>query len=142
MAMYSGDLEMMGRFKRTHYEVAQHLRVKKIVMGECGHAFRSVYDVGNRWLGWKDTPIPVVHSVDFFWELLDQGKLKIAKKYEPLVTLHDPCNIIRGRGLYEKARDITRALCKNFVEMTPNREQNYCCAAGGGVISVDRKSVV
>ena len=135
MAMYSGDSEMMGRLKRTHYEAAQHLRVKKIVMGECGHAFRSVYDVGNRWLGWKDTPIPVVHSVDFFWELLDQGKLKIAKKYEPLVTLHDPCNIIRGRGLYEKARDITRALCKNFVEMTPNREQNYCCAAGGGVIN-------
>ncbi len=135
MAMYSGDSEMMGRLKRTHYEAAQHLRVKKIVMGECGHAFRSVYDVGNRWLGWKDTPIQMVHSVEFFWELLDQGKLKIAKKYEPLVTLHDPCNIIRGRGLYEKARDITRALCENFVEMTPNREQNYCCAAGGGVIN-------
>ncbi len=135
MAMYSGDSEMMGRLKRTHYEAAQRLRAKKIVMGECGHAFRSVYDVGNRWIGWKDAPIQIVHSVEFFWELLEKGKLKIAKKYEPLVTLHDPCNIARGRGLYEKARELTRALCENFVEMTPNREHNFCCSAGGGVIN-------
>jgi hypothetical protein len=50
--------------KKVHYEAAQKLRVKKIVMGECGHAFRSVYDVGTRWLGWKMLRCPwSIHRV-------------------------------------------------------------------------------
>ena len=100
-----------------------------------GHAYRSVYDVGNRWLGWREHPVPVMHAIEFYWELLDKGLLKVARKFEEPVTLHDPCNIVRGRGLHEKARDIIKALCKEFVEMVPNREHNYCCAAGGGVIN-------
>ncbi len=135
MAMYTGDNEIMGRIKRMHFEMAQRLHVQRIVMGECGHAFRSVYDVGNRWLGWKMPPIPVVHAVDYYDEIISQGKITIGKKFAKTVTLHDPCNISRGRGLHEKARNVIRATCENFVEMTPNRELNYCCGAGGGVIN-------
>ena len=135
MCMFTGDFEMMGRLKRRHFESAQKLKVKRIVMGECGHAFRSVYDVGNRWLGWKWHPVPVVHSVDFFWQLIQEGRIKLTHKYAEPVTIHDPCNIIRGRGLMEKLREVTHFLCENVVEMTPNREHNYCCCAGGGVIN-------
>lgn len=135
MAMFTGDNEIMARIKRVHFETAARLRVKKIVMGECGHAFRSVYDTGNRALGWKMPPIEVQHAIDFYYELLKTGRLKIAKKFERPVTLHDPCNVSRGMGLHEKARYIVRATCTNFIEMHPNREHNYCCAAGGGVIN-------
>ncbi|MFH1146821.1 MAG: (Fe-S)-binding protein [Pseudomonadota bacterium] len=135
MCMFTGDFEMMGRLKRCHFETAERLKVKKVVMGECGHAFRSVYDVGNRWLGWKMYPIPVIHATEFYWDLLNSGKIKIARKIEEPVTLHDPCNIVRGRGLHEKMRDLVRATCKEFVEMYPNREHNHCCSAGGGVIN-------
>ncbi|MFV0423116.1 electron transfer complex ferredoxin TmcB [Oleidesulfovibrio sp.] len=135
MAMFTGDYEIMGRVKRAHFEAAQRLKVKRIVMGECGHAFRSIYDVGNRWLGWKWHPVPVVHSVEFFWELFTEGKIKLAKQFKEPVTIHDPCNIIRGRGLMEKLREVVGFLCPNVVEMTPNREHNLCCCAGGGVIN-------
>jgi Fe-S oxidoreductase len=135
MCMFSGDYEMMGRLKRAHFETAQRLKVKRIVMGECGHAFRSVYDVGNRWVGWRDHPVPITHAVEFFWELLDQGKIKLAKKFPEIVTVQDPCNIVRGRGLEEKLREVTRELCEGLVEPHPNREHNYCCCAGGGVIN-------
>jgi len=135
MAMYSGDNEIMGRLKRAHFDTAARLRVKKIVMGECGHAFRSVYDMGNRWLGWKMPPIPVVHAIEFYHDLLKNKKIKVAKKYEEGVTLHDPCNVVRGGGLHEKSRYVTKAICANFIEMLPNREHNYCCGAGGGVIN-------
>ncbi len=135
MAMYTGDSEMMGRLKRLHFETAARLRVKKIVMGECGHAFRSVYDTGNRVLGWQMPPVQVVHALEFYWDLLNEGKLKVAKKFEEPVTFHDPCNVVRGRGLHEKAREVVRAFCTNLVEMYPNKEHNYCCAAGGGVIN-------
>jgi Fe-S oxidoreductase len=135
MAMYTGDNEIMGRIKRAHFETAARLRVKRIVMGECGHAFRSVYDMGNRWLGWRMPPIPIVHAIDFYYELIKGGKIKIAKKFEEPVTLHDPCNVVRGGGLAEKARYVVNAICEKFIEMHPNREYNYCCCGGGGVIN-------
>jgi Fe-S oxidoreductase len=135
MAMFSGDYEIMGRVKRTHFEAATRLRVKKIVMGECGHAFRSVYDTGNRWLGWSQPPVPIVHAIAFYYDLLKSGKLRIARKYSHPVTLHDPCNVVRGGGLHEKARYVVHQLCDNLIEMHPNREHNYCCGAGGGVIN-------
>lgn len=135
MAMYTGDNEIMARIKRVHFETAARLRVKRIVMGECGHAFRSVYDMGNRSLGWRMPPITVQHAIDFYYELLTTGRIKIAKKFDRPVTLHDPCNVSRGRGLHEKARYIVNATCAEFIEMHPNREHNYCCAAGGGVIN-------
>ena len=135
MAMFTGDNEIMGRIKRAHFETAARLRVKRIVMGECGHAFRSVYDVGNRWLGWRMPPIPIVHAIEFYYELIKGGKIKIAKKFEEPVTLHDPCNVVRGGGLAEKARYVINAACEKLIEMQPNREYNYCCCAGGGVIN-------
>ncbi len=135
MAMFTGDNELMGRIKRTHFETAARLKVKRIVMGECGHAFRSVYDMGNRWLGWKMPPFQIVHAIEFFYELVKEGRIKIAKKYDQPVTLHDPCNVVRGGGLHEKARWLAKAICEEVIEMHPNREHNYCCAAGGGAIN-------
>jgi Fe-S oxidoreductase len=135
MAMYTGDNEIMGRVKREHFETAARLKVKRIVMGECGHAFRSVYDVGNRWLGWRMPPIPIVHAIQFYFELLKEGKIKITKKYPIPVTLHDPCNVIRGGGLMDVSRYVINTICEELVEMHPNREHNYCCCAGGGVIN-------
>ena len=96
MAMFTGDNEIMARLKRAHFETAARLRVNRIVMGECGHAFRSVYDMGNRWLGWRMPPIPIVHAIDFYYELLKEGKITVTKKYATPVTLHDPCNVVRG----------------------------------------------
>jgi len=135
MAMFTGDNEIMGRVKRAHFETAVRLKVKRIVMGECGHAFRSVYDVGNRWLGWRMPPIPIVHAIDFFHEIIKDGRVKIAKKFQEPVTLHDPCNVIRGGGLADKARELVNWMCETLIEMHPNREHNYCCCAGGGVIN-------
>ncbi|HMA86404.1 MAG TPA: (Fe-S)-binding protein [Desulfosalsimonadaceae bacterium] len=135
MCMYTGDVEMMARLKKVHFETAMRLKNKRIVMGECGHAFRSVHDVGNRYLGWKMSPLPVVHAIEFYYELLRDRKIRIRNKLQQPVTFHDPCNIVRGRGLHEMARYVINETCKTFIEMHPNREHNFCCAAGGGVIN-------
>ncbi len=135
MAMYSGDFETMARIERTHYEAAFKLKVKKIVMGECGHAFRgAVYD-GPKWLGWKEPPVPLIHAIQFYYELIRDGKVKIVKKFKGPVTVQDPCNVVRGRGLGKMLRYIMRAVCEDFRDVTPRFEHNYCCGAGGGVIN-------
>ncbi len=135
MAMYSGDFEVMGRVERLHWETAARLKVKKIVMGECGHAFRgAVYD-GPRWLGWKFPPIKMVHAIEFYYDLIKSGRIKIREKYKEHVTIQDPCNTVRGLGLGQKLRYVVNATCENFTDVTPRFEHNYCCMAGGGTIN-------
>jgi Fe-S oxidoreductase len=53
------------------------------------------------------------------------------------VAYHDPCNISRQGWIIDKPRDILKALCKNYVEMTPSGEDNICCGGGGGTVSID-----
>ncbi len=135
MAMYSGDFEIMSRVEKLHWETAARLKVKKVVMGECGHAFRgAVYD-GPRWLGWKFPPIPMVHAIEFYYDLISSGRIKIKEKFKEPITLQDPCNTVRGRGLGNKLRYVMDALCEDFRDVAPNQEHNYCCGAGGGIIN-------
>ena len=56
---------------------------------------------------------------------------------EERTTYHDPCNIARSGWILEEPRDILNAICKDFVDMVPNRERNYCCGGGGGSVSID-----
>ncbi|MFW5739552.1 MAG: heterodisulfide reductase-related iron-sulfur binding cluster [Myxococcota bacterium] len=77
----------------------------------------------------------MVHAVEFYYDLIKSGRLEIKRKIEEPVTLQDPCNIVRGRGLHEKLRYVVNALCEDFRDMDPRYEHNYCCAAGGGVIN-------
>jgi Fe-S oxidoreductase len=137
-AMHGGDYETMGMSVRNHFEAALKLKVKKIVMNECGHAFKAVAYDGTRWLGWKNPPVPYIHAVQFYYELIRDGKIKIAKKIEEPVTVQDPCNIVRGRGLGDIIRSVVRATCKDFRDMTPRYEHNYCCCSGGGVLHCDQ----
>jgi Fe-S oxidoreductase len=135
MAMFSGDFETMARVERYHFEAALGLKVKRIVMGECGHAFRgAVYD-GPRWLSWKYPPVPVIHAVEFYHDLIRDGRIRIARKVQEPVTFQDPCNVVRGRGLGDHLRTVVRALCEDVREPSPGYEHNYCCGSGGGVIN-------
>ena len=135
MAMFSGDFEIMGRVERAHHEAALRLKVKRIVMGECGHAFRGAAYDGPKWLGWREPPIPLIHAVDFYHELITSGRIKIVRKFEEPVTVQEPCNIVRGRGLGQKLREVIQATCSDFTAPEPDFEHNYCCGAGGGVIN-------
>ena len=82
------------------------------------------------------TPVPVIHSIQLFYEYLRDGRIKIdpLKKLKVPVTFHDSCNISRGGGLSEEARYIVRQLTDDFRDMTPNRDHNHCCGGGGGYV--------
>ena len=50
------------------------------------------------------------------------------------VTLHDPCNYARSGGIVEQPRAILRACVEEFVEMSPNRQETFCCGGGSGLL--------
>jgi len=115
----------------------RRLKGKKIMIGECGHASRSAKYFVATYAGGKDAP-QVVNCMEYLLDMIQTGKIRLDPNVitEP-VTYHDPCNISRPGWIVEQPREIIKAFCKNYVEMTPNRRDNLCCGGGGGTVSID-----
>jgi Fe-S oxidoreductase len=116
---------------------AERLKVKKILIGECGHASRSAKFFYPTYCGGKDA-LPVINIMEYTHQAWKEGRIKLDPNVvtEP-VTYHDPCNIARPGWIVEQPRELLKAFCKNYVEMTPNRRDNICCGGGGGTVSID-----
>ena len=67
-------------------------------------------------------------------QLIEGGKLKLKKKLDYKVTFHDPCHLGRFNKGYDAPRDIIKMIGCNLVEMGRNRDNSFCCGAGGGRI--------
>jgi Fe-S oxidoreductase len=108
---------------------------KKVLVGECGHATRCAWTIPT-FCG-EGAP-PVVNFLQYTHEQLKKGKIPLKQELiEERVTYHDPCNIARAGKITEEPREILKTICRDFVEMLPNRAENYCCGGGGGLVSVD-----
>jgi Fe-S oxidoreductase len=76
--------------------------------------------------------------MEYTYDQWKAGKLKLKPGViKERVTYHDPCNIARSGWITEQPREILKHICADFVEMTPNRQDNYCCGGGGGTVSID-----
>jgi len=75
------------------------------------------------------------HFSELLVDAFKDGKLSVQKKQNIRVSYHDPCHLGRGLGIYEAPRDILSFLGVEMVEMERNREDSYCCGAGGIVTS-------
>ncbi len=57
------------------------------------------------------------------------------------MTYHDPCNYGRnaeklfGHGFYEEPRWILDQCVENWVDLYPNRRNQFCCGGGGGTLT-------
>jgi len=115
----------------------RRLKGKVILIGECGHASRSAKFGIPTFHGGKDA-LPVVNCMEYALEAWQEGKLKlIPNAIKERTTYHDPCNISRVKWIIEQPRELLRYICEDYVEMTPNREDNICCGGGGGTVSID-----
>lgn len=122
---------------REHHQrlmnAARRLGVKRIVVGECGHGWRT-------WRMFKaamegTSNLPLTHVIEETCRLLTDGAVQVDKSAnERPVTYHDPCNLARGGGIIEEPREILRRVVTDFREMTPNRELSFCCGGGSGLL--------
>jgi Fe-S oxidoreductase len=85
----------------------------------------------------REYPIPMRSVLELLEEYIETGRIKPdPSKNTDRVTLHDPCNLVRWGGVSEPQRRVLRRVVSNFVEMTPNRKDNFCCGGGGGMLSM------
>jgi len=127
-------LELVVRKIRAE---AQRLKVKKILIGECGHASRVAKFFYPTFCGGREA-LPVINVMEYTYRAWKEGRLKLnPNAITESVTYHDPCNIARPGWIIEQPRELLKAFCPNYVEMTPNRRNNICCGGGGGTVSID-----
>ena len=142
LAMFAGDGEACKLQVESVYAAMEKLKPHRMVVTECGHAYRATVIEGPYWAGRKDgqTPVPSFHYVEWVAEALRTGKLKIdpAKKIKEPVTYQDSCNYIRNAGLRDVAREIMSYIAEDFREMDPSGEHNHCCGGGGGFNGLGR----
>ncbi len=134
--LFSGNNAEGGAIARNLLDSMDRLGCRTLVIGECGHGFASARWEAAEWL--RERPgFRIISFLELMEDYFRQGRLKVdPSRITDRVTLHDPCNTVRQGGISEPQRSILRRCVTDFVEMTPNRAENFCCGGGGGQLAM------
>jgi Fe-S oxidoreductase len=138
--MFLADDESWEKIVRAQAEHIDKLGCKVFLNTECGHSFFAV------WSGLQRFNIPHKFEfrsiVEYYARWIREGKLPVTSEWNTTgikFTVQDPCNVVR-KSLGDRFADDLRYVVKqvvgenNFVEMAPNKSNNYCCGGGGGAL--------
>ncbi|GMR01093.1 MAG: (Fe-S)-binding protein [Gammaproteobacteria bacterium] len=150
--LFIGNYEHMRQISLRIRDAAKELGVKRIIFGECGHAWRVAYNHLNTLAGpWdfldQNYPIPQ-HILEFTKDCLDRNILNIDKSENDHMTLtfHDSCNIARASRIgdtpgsqFTTPRQVIQAVCNNYHDMAADtiHDATFCCGGGGGLLTDD-----
>lgn len=136
--LYSGDDEAAGEMSDRLLRPLKKLESRILVLAECGHGFNSNRWEAPEWLR-KKYGLSVKSILQVVADYIREERIMLDPSQNPqVITLHDPCNLVRLGGIVEEQRFILRHAASKFVEMTPNREKNFCCGGGGGQLAMTR----
>ncbi len=162
--LFNGSYETMRNVAMRIRDAALELGCKRIIVGECGHAWRVAYSFWNTLNGvgyggddpfakklqeQLDSRYPQpMHICEYTWDLIENGVLKFDKSAndDRVITFHDSCNVARGSrmgtepgGQFTIPRNIIMAVANNFHDMAAETigEATFCCGGGGGLLTDD-----
>jgi Fe-S oxidoreductase len=131
---FVGDPTKTQLIAKRIIDEAIRLKVKEVTICECGTAFRVMKNLVGK------QPFKVSHITEVVARYLREGRIRIEKdRIKGLITYHDPCQSARNGGVIEEPRYVLSQLTSHFVEMTPNREYNWCCGGGAGLVALENE---
>ncbi|MGD9974019.1 MAG: (Fe-S)-binding protein [Desulfatirhabdiaceae bacterium] len=129
----TGSEDVFKRLAKDNIKTFIDGGVKKIVVSSphCYHTFKNEYPEFM-------VNFEIVHASQYFLDLINRGRLKIAGEYSKKVTWHDPCYLGRHNDIYDEPRNLLQMIPGlDLVEMEESRRNSLCCGGGGGRIWMD-----
>ena len=126
----AGNETLFRRLARENIKTFIENGVKKILVSSphCYHAFKNEYSEFK-------VNFEVVHTAQYFPQLINEGRLKPTKEYKKQVTYHDPCYLGRHNGIYDEPREALKSIPGlELNEMSESRQNSLCCGMGGSRI--------
>jgi len=123
----------------------------KKILTSCPHCVKTIGD-DYRKFGYQ---VEIVHSSVYVEELLRDGGREGARIHSgpdaagvgtgggssarEVVTYHDPCYLGRYAGTVDEPRALLERFGADIKEPERNRDNPYCCGAGGGLLFADKE---
>ncbi|MGD9117150.1 MAG: 4Fe-4S dicluster domain-containing protein [Dehalococcoidia bacterium] len=109
-------------------EILKNYGVKRIVTA-CPHGYNILKNEYTQFGGNYE----VIHHTEFIAQLIKEGKLKVSKALNEVVTYHDACYLGRYNDIYDTPRKLIEAVPDiKLKEMERNKRRSFCCGGGGG----------
>ena len=105
----------------------------KKILTSCPHCVKTIGDDYRR-MGYE---VDIVHSAVFVEEITRDLRGNGAARES--VTFHDPCYLGRYGGHVDEPRELLTRFGGEISEPVRNRENPYCCGAGGGLLFADKE---
>ena len=94
----TGEIHTFQEFLNKNIDIIESKGIETVVFScaGCYDTFKVDYPL------YRDYNFKVCHTVEFFNELLETGKLKLTKEIPLTATYHDPCHLGRNAERYEQ----------------------------------------
>lgn len=126
-----GERGMFEQLAADNIKTFNKLGIKTLVT-PCAHCYQTLV---NEYVEVGELNFEVVHTVDFFDQLIAAGKIKLGEVPREVVTYHDPCDLGRKNGIYDTPRRLLGAIKGvELREMERMKDQTWCCGGGGGLL--------
>jgi Fe-S oxidoreductase len=131
-AKRTGNEYMFQELAKGNIEALESAKPTTIVTS-CPHCVKTIGD-DYKQFGYE---AKILHSAAYLDELLRDVKAKDSETSE--VTFHDPCYLGRYARTVDEPRDLLVRFGGDIKEPERNRENPFCCGAGGGLLFADKE---
>lgn len=132
-AKRTGNEYMYQELANANIEDLKAAAPKKILTS-CPHCVKTIGE-DYRKFGYQ---VEILHSSVFVDELTRDQLAKTAGA-RANVTFHDPCYLGRYAGKVDEPRNLLTRFGADIKEPVRNRDNPYCCGAGGGLLFADKE---
>ena len=137
--MFLADDAAWEKIVRDKVNEVENLGCTVWLNDECGHEIYAMVEGIRKFNIAHNFEIKPI--ISYYAQWIKEGKLPVNSDWNKHIkakfTVQDPCQLVRknfGDPVAEDMRFVIKAVVgeENFIDMQPNKSNNFCCGGGGG----------